>query len=98
MSLQGFLATMSVADLFDWIDRKGIAGEVTLERAGISRRFTVGFNHVTGASSTNPTGRPSEASPTRYNLTAHLPCLPPIASHGKQRSLDRTNRPGRPAP
>src|SRR5688572_28335022 len=54
MSLQGSLATMSVADLFDWLDRKGITGEVTLERAGTSRKFSVAFGHITGASSTSP--------------------------------------------
>jgi hypothetical protein len=54
MSLHGSLATMSVADLFDWLDRKGIAGEVTLERGGVSRRFTVAWSHITSSSSTSP--------------------------------------------
>jgi hypothetical protein len=54
MTVRGSLKTMAIADVFDWLARRGPVGELTLDRAGMTRRFQVGAGAVTGASSTNP--------------------------------------------
>jgi hypothetical protein len=54
MSLRGSLKTMPVADLFEWLERRQPAGELTLDRANQTRRFQLAAGAVTGASSTDP--------------------------------------------
>jgi hypothetical protein len=54
MTLRGSLKTMPIADVFDWLDKRRPDGELTLDRAGVTRRFHVRAGAVTGASSTNP--------------------------------------------
>jgi hypothetical protein len=54
MSVRGSLKTMSIADVFDWLRRRNLRGELTLDRAAHTRRFQVADGHVTGASSTDP--------------------------------------------
>lgn len=55
MSVRGSLKTMAIADLFDWLDRRQLRGELTLDRASVTRRFDVEGGFVKGASSTDPT-------------------------------------------
>src|SRR5262245_18717673 len=54
MSVRGSLRTMAIADLLRWIERRGIAGELTLDRANLTRRFQTSAGAITGASSTDP--------------------------------------------
>ncbi|MBI4511984.1 MAG: DUF4388 domain-containing protein [Deltaproteobacteria bacterium] len=54
MSVRGALRTMGAGDLFEWIDRRGRAGTLTLERAQTSRKFQVTGGAITSASSTDP--------------------------------------------
>jgi len=54
MSVQGSLKTMSPVDVLGWLERRGLAGDLTVERAGTSRRFQVARGAVTSASSTDP--------------------------------------------
>ncbi len=54
MSLRGSLKTMPVADVFDWLQRRQPAGELTLDRANQTRRFQLADGAVTAASSTDP--------------------------------------------
>ena len=54
MSVQGSLKTMSPVDVLGWLERRGLAGDLTVERAGTSRKFQVARGAVTSASSTDP--------------------------------------------
>src|SRR5436190_17491419 len=54
MSLRGSLSTMPVGDVFEWLERRRPAGELTLDRANQTRRFQLAAGQVTGASSTDP--------------------------------------------
>lgn len=54
MTVRGSLKTMAIADVLDWIDRRGLVGELTLDRANTTRRFQLAEGTITGASSTNP--------------------------------------------
>ena len=54
MTLRGSLKTMPVGDVFDWLERRQPAGELTLDRANQTRRFQVASGAITSASSTDP--------------------------------------------
>jgi hypothetical protein len=54
MTVRGALNTMAVLDLLEWIDRRELKGELSLERGAMSRRIYFAYGCVTGASSTNP--------------------------------------------
>ncbi len=54
MTLRGSLSTMSIADVFDWIERRQPVGELTLDRANQTRRFQLAGGAVISASSTDP--------------------------------------------
>lgn len=51
MALRGSLSTMSVGDLFDWLDRRMACGVLTLTRGMVVRRFHIDAGYVTLASS-----------------------------------------------
>lgn len=54
MSLRGSLRTMPVEDLLDWIDRRFVCGNLTVERGQTVRTFHFDSGYVTGASSNDP--------------------------------------------
>lgn len=45
---------MPAADLFDWLERRGLRADVEISRADTSRTFRVDRGFLTGASSNNP--------------------------------------------
>ena len=54
MSLRGSLRTMPVEDILDWIDRRFVCGNLTVERGPVVRTFHFDSGYVTGASSNDP--------------------------------------------
>lgn len=54
LMLRGLVATMPVADLLEWMDRRAISGTVHFEREGMSRRLLVEAGSVTRVTSSHP--------------------------------------------
>jgi uncharacterized protein DUF4388 len=52
--LRGTFATMSPWDVFDWLARKKLSGQLVVERGDVSRRFQLAAGVVTRVSSTHP--------------------------------------------
>lgn len=51
MSVRGSLATMPIADVLEWIDRRFVCGSLTVERAAVSRVFHFDSGYITSAGS-----------------------------------------------
>ena len=54
MSIRGSLRTMSIEDLFDWIDRRRLVGHLSVERGDKAHSFTFEDAAITAASSNVP--------------------------------------------
>lgn len=54
MSLRGSLRTMSVEDVLDWIDRRFVCGNLTVDRGSVVRGFHFDSGYVTSNSSNDP--------------------------------------------
>jgi hypothetical protein len=54
MSLRGSFKTMRPGDVFDWLDRRELKGELAVERGSVVRRFQLAYGCVSSVSSTHP--------------------------------------------
>lgn len=54
LMLRGLVATMSVTDLFEWLEKRAISATIFFERGAVNRRFVVEDGNVVKVTSSHP--------------------------------------------